>query len=407
MKNKFLTALLSGLIALGIWLYVVTVVSPNSDKHYQNIPVVTQSEAILLERGLMVTHIDVTTASMHLEGSRLDLNKLNNSNILVTVDVSKIFKAGTHSLNYDVEFPGDVTQNAITVRSISPGTVTVKVEERVSKPVPVDVQYNGTVAENFVADKENKVLDYTEINITGPKSVVDKIFAARIDVDLEGRNESIDEQYSYTLCDDQGQPVDAQMVTTDIASVNFSLKIMRVKEIKLLVTVVDGGGATAATSSVTVEPQSIWVSGSDNLLEGLENLELGTVNLGEIPEDQELTFSIKLPEGITDETGVTEAKVSVKFPELATKQFTVTDISPINVPAGVEVELLTKALEIQVRGPKDTIEALTAESLRITVDFTAAETGTVKLKAVLVSEDPDIGAVGSYTVSATVKKTEG
>lgn len=404
MKNKLLTALLSFVIALGIWLYVVTVVSPNSDKQYYNIPVVTQSEALLHDRGLMITDTDISAVSLHLEGSRIDLNKLSSSNITVTVDVSKIYEAGSHSLTYSVSYPGDVAQNAITVLSKSPSTVTVEVEERISKEVPVDIQYNGSLAENFMADKENIELDYESISITGPKSVIDQIAMARIDVDLEGRSESITGQFAYTLCNEKAEPVDAELVVTDVANVNLTLKIMRVKEIKLTVNVVDGGGATAQTSSITISPETIWISGSDALLEDMESLELGTINLGEIPKDQSMTFPIKLPEGISDETGVTEAVVEVKFPELATKTLTVTNINAVNVPAGLKAELLAKVLEVQLRGPKEQIESLEASDITVTVDFTGAQAGTVKIKAEIVCSVPGVGAVGSYTVSATVRE---
>lgn len=405
MKNKLVTALISAVIALGIWVYVVTVVSPNSDKNFYNVPVVTQGEALLLERGLMITDADVSAASLHLEGSRIDLNKLSSSNITVTLDVSKIYEAGTHDLTYSVTFPGDVAQNAITVLSKTPGAVTVVVEERISKPVPLEIQYNGALAEDYVADKENIELDVEGITVTGPKSVVDQISTAVIALDLEGRSESLSDKFTYTLCNEAGEPVDAAMVVTDAAEVNLTLRIMRVKEISLKLNVTDGGGATAQTSVITIDPPTILISGSDALLEGLDSLELGTVNLGEMPADAEMFFPIKLPEGVTNETGVTEATVNVSFPELATKTLTVKSITAVNVPQGFKAELITKALEILVRGPKDKIETLNEEAITVTVDFTGVEAGTVKLKVQINCGDPEIGAVGSYTVSATVKSS--
>lgn len=406
MKNKLLTALLSVVIALGLWLYVVTAVSPSTDKQYNNIPVVRQSEILLYERGLMVTEMDVSAVSVHLEGNRSDLNKLSRSNIVVTLDVSNIYEAGTHELPYTLGYPGDVAQNAIKVLSRTPGKITVKVEDRVSKAVPVDVQYAGSLAENLMADKENKELDYDEVNITGPKSVIDQISVAKVRVDLEGRSESISEQFSYTLCDSQGEPVDDRLVTKDVASIKLTLRIMRVKEIALSVKIINGGGATEQNSQVTISPETIWVSGSDMLLEGIGSLEIGTIDLAEIPTDQVLTFPIKLPEGITDETGVTEATVEVKLPELVTKTLTVSNIKVINVPEGLAAELLTKALEIQIRGPKANIEKLKDSDITVNVDFTGTQTGTVKVKAVIVSSDPDVGAVGSYTVSANVHEAK-
>lgn len=403
MKNKLLTALLSVVIAVGIWLYVVTVVSPNSDKNYYNIPVVTQSEALLHERGLMITDTDISTVALHLEGSRIDLNKLNSANITATVDVSKIYEAGTHSLTYNVTYPGDVAGNAITVLSKTPSTITVKVEERITKPVPIEVHYSGSLAENFMADKDNKQLDVENINITGPKSVVDQISVATIAVDLEGRSESISDQFTYTLCNESGEPVDAQMVVTDVASVNMTLKIMRVKEIALKVNVIEGGGATLENTKITISPETMWVSGSDNLLEGLDSLELGTINLGDLLTNVTIAFPVKLPEGITDESGVAEVIVDVTLPELTTKTVTVKNFKAINVPAGLDVEIITKALEIQLRGPKDQIDKIKETDVVVTVDFTDAQTGTVKIKAQISCGDLNVGAIGAYTVSATVR----
>ena len=404
MKNKILTALLSLVIAIGIWFYVVTVVSPNADKQYNSVPLVIQSETLLHERGLMITEMDISAVTLQLKGNRIDLNKLSSANIIVTLDVSRIYEAGTHKLQYSVTYPGDVAQNAVNTVKKTPDTVTIVVEERISKNIPVEVLYDGNVAEKFMADKENKVLDHNEVNITGPKSKIDQITKAQVRVDLEGRNESISEEFDYLLCNAQGEALDAQLITTNVEKVNLTLKIMRVKEIELTVKVVDGGGATVDNTDIMINPKTIWVSGSDTLLENLESLEIGIVELGTLLEDTDLTFAIVLPEGITDETGVSEATVSVDFPDLFTRTVTVKDISAINVPAGLEADLLTKALEIQVRGPKDKVEDLDVSALKVTVDFSETELGAVKLKADLVSSDPAVGAVGTYTVSATVRE---
>jgi hypothetical protein len=96
MKSKILTGLLSIVVSFGLWLYVVTVVSPNFDQKYTDIPVVTQGEALLQDRGLMVTSNETPMVSLHLEGNRADLNKLNSSNI--TVDNLAVKYGGAHGI---------------------------------------------------------------------------------------------------------------------------------------------------------------------------------------------------------------------------------------------------------------------------------------------------------------------
>ena len=404
MKNKLLPILLSFGIATLLWLYVVTVVSPNSDNHYYNIPVNIQGEAVLQDRGLMITSGELPRVSLHLEGNRTDLNKINSSNISIGVDVSGIGEPGTYSLSLTApNFLTDVPNNAINVLNKEPGTVTVQVDRRISKPVPVDIRYQGALPENYMADKENRILDFENVTITGPQAVIDQIAMAQIEVDLDGRMESLSQTYQYTLCNAKGEPVDAGMVVTDVESVNLTLKIVRVKEVELTVAVLYGGGATVQTAKVTVEPGVILVSGSDTLLEGITQLELGTVNLQEMPEDEILIFPIKLPEGITNETGVTEAKVYVTFPELAIKELTVKNIQAINVPQGLELQLITQQLELQLRGPKDIIESITEENVTVTVDFSQEQAGTASVKAQITVNVDGVGAVGVYNITATLK----
>lgn len=404
MKNKLLTALLSIGIALVLWLYVVTVVSPNSDNKYSNVPITVQGEAVLQDRGLMITSGTLPTVSLHLEGNRTDLNKINSSNISIGVDVSGIGEPGIYNLSLtQPNFLTDVPNTAITVLSKDPGTVTVKVDRRISKPVPVDILYNGTLPESYMADKENRTLDYENVTVSGPQTVVDQIAMARIEVDLENRSESLSGQYQYTLCNEKGEPVDSRMIVTDVEAVNLTLKIVRVKEVQLTVAVADGGGATKDTSIITLDPKVILVSGSDSLLENLETLELGTINLGEMVRDEVIIFPIKLPEGITNETGVNEVKVDVKFPALATKELTVTNILPINVPENLEVEIITKQLELLLRGPKNVIDRVTEENVTVTVDFSDEQVGTASINAQITVSIDGVGAVGTYHVTAVVK----
>ena len=73
MKNKFGAILLSVAIAFGLWLYVITYVSPNSEETYYNIPVVLEGESVLNERGLMCTSTSSSTVSLQLAGVPKDM----------------------------------------------------------------------------------------------------------------------------------------------------------------------------------------------------------------------------------------------------------------------------------------------------------------------------------------------
>ncbi len=405
MKNKVLTMLMSVIVAFGLWVYVITVVNPESEDIYYDIPVVYQNENILADRGLMITS-DTPKVTLRLAGNRADLINLNATNINVIVNLASIEAPGTHPLSYTVSYPSNVASNAVSKQQGSPSLISIKVENKIKKSVEVTLKYKGAVPEGYIADKENPLLDNPTVDISGPESVISKIEQAVVQVDLNDQSKTIAGQYSYTLCDAAGEPVDAELVTTNVENINLTVKIQRVKEVALLVDVIDGGGATQKTCTIRMNPEKIRVSGSETLLEDLDELVLGTINLGELLKDEKLVFPIVLPEGVTNETGVTEVSVDVQFPNLRTRSFNVTKIMPQNVPEGMEVDMITQALEVTIRGPKELVDAMEESDISVHVDFDGAAAGTATMKAYVAvgSEFAEVGAVGNYSVSATLRE---
>lgn len=407
-KNKALSLLLAVSIALVLWVYVITVVSPNSEVTIYNIPVVVQGEPMLESYGLMNVTEDIPTVTLKLSGNRSDLNKVNSSNITVVVDLSKVYEAGIANLRYSISYPGDVPAGALNEESRYPSTIAIEVERKIKKEVPVNIRYVGELSEDFIVDKENKILDYNTVTISGPESVISQITQAIIDVDLTGKNVSFSNNYRYSLCNEQGEPVDAQKVDTNVAQVNLTLYIERVKELPLVLTVVSGGGATEETSDIKIDPATVKVSGSDLVMENLTELNLGTIELGELLEDTETSFAIVLPEGVKFiDPDVETATVTIKFPNLEPRKLTVTAASfqAQNVPEGMEVEFLTKSLELTIRGDKKLISKVKPEDISVVVDFTDAQLGsyTVKANIVLSGDYSSIGAIGNYSVLVTVR----
>ena len=408
MKSKATAIFMSVIAAFALWLYVITVVNPESEKTYYEIPVVFQNKEVLAERGLMIVS-ETPKVTLALKGNRTTLNNLNEANINVITNVANIEKAGTHSLTYAISYPGNVSENEISVLSSSTDLIVLKVENKIKKSIPVVIDYGGSsVPEGFIADLKNAQLDRNYIELSGPESVMQHIHKAIIKVDLTNQTNTLIKDYQYTLCNAEEMPVNASGVTTNAENVSLRIKIQRVKVISLAVNVIYGGGATAQTSTVRIDPLQIRISGSDTLLEDLDELIVGTVNLREISEDATLSFPIVLPEGVTNQTGIRYATVEVKFLNLIKREFSVEKISAINVPEGLEVDMMTLTLPVTVRGPSHAVEVMQESDIVVVVDFANAQIGTSTMNAEIVisSDFSDVGAVGTYQVSATVKVPE-
>ena len=413
MRNKILSGLLSVVLAFSLWLYVITYVSSGSEETYYNIPVVFEGEVVLNERGMMLSSAEKQTITLVLSGNRSDLSKVNSGNITVKASLTGIYEPGENiELDYTISYPGDVPSNAFVEESRNPETVKVSVEKLVSnKEIPVVVRYNGTsVPEGFMCDKENAELDHDVVLISGPGSVADLISQAVVEVDLTDKRESISEDFRYTLCDAEGNPIDAEAITVNTESVHLDLRIRRVKEVALKVNLVYGGGVSPENVSVSLDYETIRVSGGEAVLDSLgDEIVIGTINMAELERSQEVPFPITLPEGVTNETGITEVIASVRLVGVNTREMSVSNIHIQNVPEGMEVDLITQKLTVIVRGPTGPLSLLSEEDITAYVDFSGAEEGIATFKVTIVFSDlyPKMGAVGTYSVSATVTNVEG
>lgn len=402
--RKIAYALLSVVIAVGLWVYVITTVSPEWEETYYNIPVVLENESALHDRGLMVVADELPKVTLKLLGNRSDLVNLSKDNITLVADLSKIYDTGEQQVHYSISY-SNIPSNSVEVISQTPQEITLSITERASKDVPIQLFYEGSVPEGFRTDRENLILDHKSIRVIGPASVINRIEFARIQVDLNNQTETIDRSYIYTLCDRNGDPVDAEQVNTDVTEVRLNLKIQRYKEIALKLDITEGGGATQKNTLITMDMETIQVSGTEQQLKDLGNsLDLGEIRLGEELKDTVKEFEIKLPEGVENLTGKETVSVSIEFQGLITKTIYVTKIEPKNVPEGMVAKVITKQMPVVVRGPKVQVEAISADDLTVHVDFSDPH-GQDSYKALVYVDSGtfgDVGAVGTYHVLADV-----
>ena len=408
MKSKVLRFLLAMLISLGIWMYVVMVVSPESETTIHGIPVMLDGESVLAERELIIVSEKDFTVDLKLFGNRVDLNKLTASNITVLADLSQITAPGQHNIRYSIFYPSMVESGNIDALEWDPLYITLTVAERGWKEIPVKVKFTGSVPEDYVADRQNPQFDHTTITISGPKEELEKVDHASIYVDLTGQQSTITGAYKPTLCAKDGTELtDVGMLTSNISEIRTTIKIQKIKQIPLVVELIDGGGLTAADVQVTPSMGSIVVSGSDAVLQKLEKIVVGQIDLADLMESANMEFDIIMPAGVSNVTGVTEMTVNVELlQQLEVRTFTVTQIRVENVPANRLIKLVTQAITVTIRGTKEALDALKPEDIVAVVDcsdVTDLVNMTTPLNVTIrIKTETTAGAVGNYQVVAEI-----
>lgn len=401
MKNKFLTFLGAFLVAMFLWFYVVTAVSPDSQQSFYNIPVVFENESALQDRNLMLVSSQNPTVSIRLNGNRSDLNKLTNGSIMVTVDLRSITEPGHYEREFRVTLPSGYPSVSLYQRITA--TVPVDVVEYGSKQVPVKLLFAGEMQEGLILDQDEASLATSTVTVSGPKSEVDQIASAGITIECANLTETLVGDYIYTLLDETDTPVDAKNVITDTGAIHVVLPVEHVKEIPLKVELIPGGGATEENAECVLSPATVLVSGSQEALDRITELTVATVDLSQLDAKEvfEEDVELKLPETVTNRSNLSTVHVRVSLLGLGTKTFTIgkDQIRVLNVPDGLTANIFTQQLDVTIRGPLSIVSALTADKISVTLDAANQPMGRWSSAPTITVEGGKAGSYGKYSVT--------
>ncbi len=368
MKNKVLTFLLSLAISFGLWLYVVTVISPEYETTVYNVPVELVGSRYLDAKNLIVvSDTDDLRVDLTLSGNRSDLKKFNNNNITVFVDMSQLAYAGEHQLDYSVSFQSGTAE----VVGQNPAQISVTVAEKLTKTVPVEITYIGAVPDGYEAERLDVELDHTTVTVSGPKKTIDKIAYAKIAVDVTGKMTGFASNYPLTLCSIDGRAIaDDSFVTTNLNEVRASVEVYRIKKVPIDFAY-DYRGSGLQEDMVTVHASTKLVTliGSDDDLEKAPNELVFTIELKKYTQASTEIFLPDLPEGVRCKEQI---EVYIYIPEMASRWMTVSTFDWKNPPEGVALQVVRNPV-VEVWGPADIVNQLTAEEIVGIVDCTDFE----------------------------------
>lgn len=402
LDNKVLWAIVSLLLSFTIWLYISSTEDTSIERIFTGVPVSFQGvDELRSSRGLILTDASADSVTVKVSGSRASIGNLHASDLTAVVDVSGISQARDMQVSYTVRFPENVNMSGVEVISKTPDTIQFSVVQENSKTVEVKGVFTGSVVEGYTVDPI--LVEPSSVTLYGSANELEMVDSACVYIDRQGVNATIGPVSSgFVLLDAEGKTLAPESITSSVDNVTVTVPVLMNKELPLTVNLVAGAGATANNTEITIEPKTIQVAGSTATLENMNQLVIGTVDLTDFAETLDKTFTITLDNNLRNLTGTTEAQVHVVVSGLETKKLTVTNIT-LN---GGEGTLGTAQKEIVVRGLKDDLARVTAGNIRIVADLTeySTATGTIEVPAkVYVDGVENVGAVGDYTVSVTLK----
>lgn len=404
-SGKRFNMIVSILITILLWFYVVNVESPVGETILSDVPFVVQGTDVLREKGLIVTDLGRETVNIKAVGKRKTFLKLYRSNVTVSLDVSEIDEVGEHKLSGKVTPDSLRLDNSITLSEKDNFSVTVTIKKLDSKEVPVFGEFIGDLENGFEAEPIQ--VDPGIVEVSGPEDVIARISHAVVLLEGENIKDSISLDAPFELRDGENHVITDNSLEYQTKAISAFLPVVRVFDVPLKIIIKDGGGATAADAVYSISPSSIRISGSEEKLKDMSEIVLGEIDLAEVFQNKSQTFSIPIPEEVENRRGVTEATVHITVNQLPIKAVTTNQISIVNPPNGHEVTLVDNSLQVWLRGKQAQLDEVSGENIHVVVDMAGVnyKKGQTRVMATVYLDGTDhVGVVGTdYSVAVVMK----
>ena len=407
-KDKIFDLIVAIIIALGLWMYVVTVVTPDDDIVITDIPVVFAGENTLRsENNLILTNRSHRTVTVTFHGSRILLKQLSEErdSITAVVDVETLTSEREYASGYEIQLPTFLRSDQIQMVEYSPKTIQFTVEKMATRQIQVHGIFDGSVVDGYTAG--DLVYDQNVIKITGPAEWVEQVSYAQVILGSEQDrplSRTTTRDLGITLISKDGEPVRNEDISLSTNTVQVTLPVYLEKELPLTVEHIYDNSTNADNTSVRIEPASITVVGEPDLVRDLTSISLGSLDHSQITDDSPIIMPIVLPDGVQIKGQGATAAVRVAFQGLDTTTVSVHNLSCINVPEGRKVTVLDQYIPMLFRGDAELLTDYDYTTISATADMSEYTIpGHYDVPLTVIVPQGDLAALGSYTLSVELK----
>lgn len=399
LANDTFLKILSLLLAVGLWVFVLYTEKPTTDKEFNDIPVAFEGENTLRDNGLIIYEHEPLQTDVTLSGARTQIARVSNEDIKATLSVANITRAGEYNLenlNYTVR----VDVDGVNIVSRTPSSSVIKIENRTRKSLPVTIVQNGAFSDPNAVLATDLFVDY--ITVTGPESIVNGIEEAAIEIDLDRVKDGEVIESTYRLIGSDGRDYYGnENIETNFDSIKVTCHIYQKRVIDVSPITSGNPNAAYAIESLSAEPQTVTIAGEKSIIEALSNIETEPVKINSITRDIEARdIKLALPETVYIYEGDETVTVNVKVVPSKVEEIPVTFLECVDSDDQSRFVFNDAELIVSVSGaPANLAKA----EIRATIDISKYTTpGPVEVPVTVTTSGPYLTVQGTYKASITI-----
>jgi len=364
------TLILALIVAAMVWVVALDEENPLEENPFsQPVPIqlINPPANMILLNPTVAGSTEIT-----LRAPRLVWQTLSLSQFHVVADLANL-GPGTH----EVPLQAQVDAASTRITRLEPDTITVTLEELISRDCPITVEQRGTLALGYAAGAPQ--LSISTVTLSGPASAVQSVAACVVRLSLDGLKQDFNSPLTVRPVDAEGNVVNGVTITPDNATVIIPItqqQGFRDVAVKAVITGLVASGYQV--TSITVVPQVITLSSSDpSIVEGVPGfVDTTPLDITGATDDVVQRVALVLPEGVDGPDSVlVEVNVAaIEFSLTVQRGLDIRGLAPslgaILSPSAVDVILL---------GPLPLLDNLTLEDVRVILDLQGLGPGTYQV----------------------------
>lgn len=394
-RNNKVNLVISILLAIILWAYVVGQVNPATKQTYTNIPVTIENENVLWNQGLAIEDPGSITVDVTISGTRRAVNALSKDDIKVTADVSQLSR-GRNTVTLRVSKPEN-----ISVSRISDETVTIIVDDLVTKTVDTRAKFTGK-SKGSSEPGEVSVSPST-VTVSGTKTQTDKVKYAQASVE-KSRIKEKPTTVTADLAPVTSNGAQVRHVRMSDSSATVTATMEQKKEVDLRVSFTGSVPEGYKIKSRDV-PKKVTIKGSSDTLKDIDSITADDINLKDITSTRSVDLSLNMPDGteVAEESKGLSAKIVMEDMKTEEFEFDESDISAADVPDGLDANIANGKFKVKITAAESYLNKISASDIDLSVSLSGYQRGTHSVAIKVSCNNAAKAAVSPKNVKVTLR----
>lgn len=300
LRENMTYKLLALVLSVALWA--------NVKLHQEPLTVAEQARVEL--RGVpddLVASTGASQVTVVLYGPKVYVSRLEPETLTAFVNL-RGSGVGHFKKDVSVQLPRNM-QALVTVQSVTPAQVDVRVRRKIRKTVPVRVEWTGEPPSG--ASYGPARITPPTVDVAGADTAVEMVDHAQVRIPAGAPH--VTDRFPVVPVDRRGNPVSEISIWPDLVTVDATLRATEARQQAFVSPAYHGEPAPGfGIVGITTDPQVVVLIGSPARLESLKSVTTQSIGIAGAKADVVRRVSLLLPPDVTAEPSLVTARIHIR-----------------------------------------------------------------------------------------------